>query len=360
MTENESSQVGALEELRDELTRAITNRESAIDRRSRAWRKRLAPAFLAIMVLGVVAVAVVLGSGSVQPSAAQELERVAEIAGRGVSPPRLQPGEYWYTRSVSTTPLPEALPGTRQHYIELMQRVVTETWTALAGLARMHDIPLGRPMFLTERDRQLWLAAGSPVMESYVGAANTIIRGRPGFPPGLYLFSYAQLQRLPTDPAALLARIREVFVAAERKRAPRLGRLTLAEQSVGEFNTIEGLLLSPTTAHVRAALYRAAALIPRVRYIGAITAPIGRHGVAIELDTPDQLGSGSEHWRVVYDPNTGALLAQLTDFGGPPHPGIYQSESFIASGIVRSVHAIPASLKPVGPATPLKERLHPR
>ena len=127
-------------------TRAITNRESAIDRRSRAWRKRLAPAFLAIVVLGVVAVGVVLGSGSVQPSAAQELERVAEIAGRGVSPPQAAAGRIL----VHAVGQHYALAGSPARNAPALHRADAEgrhetSGTALAGLARMHDIPLADP-----------------------------------------------------------------------------------------------------------------------------------------------------------------------------------------------------------------------
>jgi hypothetical protein len=359
VTERESDRVVALEQLRDEITRAISAQLSATRARARPRMRWVAPMIGAAIMLAAATVALVLGSGTLQPSAAQELERVARVASRRVSPPPLQPGEYWYTRSISTTPLPEALPH-RHLSIELMQRVVTETWTARTGQGRVREVPLGRPTFLNMRDRQRWLAAGSPVMESYVGADNRTLRGGSVFPAGLSLFSYAQLQQLPADPKALLARLRDSFNTAERKRAPRLGRLTPQEESVGEFNTIEGLLLSPAPARVRAALYRAAARIPGVRYIGTTTDPLGRNGAAIELDTPGQSGGGGpQHGRVIYDPNTSALFAQLTDFGGPPHPGVYESESFVASGVVHSIRTIPTGLKPVGSATPLSKRLHP-
>lgn len=316
-------------------------------------RQRLVVPVFTALALVLVAVAIVIGSGGAGPTAATALERAAVIASRGASPPELHAGEYWYTRSVITTPLPISLSGgPNPPKVEVIQRVVSESWVGSAGEARVRDSPLGRPRFRSSSDRQRWLAAGSPAMNAYVGADDRILRGHE-FPAGFPLFSYRQVQSLPTDPSALLDRLREALSAAFARRAPGLS-LTPTIQRVAEFNTIDGLLISPITPAVAAALYRAAAKIPGVRYIGTGTDPLGRRGVAVELDTPGQ------HRRIIFDPRTAALLSQLSDFGGPPHPGIYDSESYVVSAVVSSVKSLPAGVGPAAKPTPLAQRRHPQ
>ncbi len=355
MTDSALEHLDALKELRLELTQAIARQ----NQRSRTRRPRaLALVVAAAVVCAAVIAVLVEPRGTPQTLAARELERVAAVASRLNAPSVLQPGEYWYTRSEITTPLPESLPGRHPTYIELIQRVVTETWTSPTGLAHVATVPVGRPTFRSARDRQRWLAAGSPPMESFVGAQNQLLHGTDTFPPELPLFTYAQVKRLPTNPSKLLAQIREAFDRYEKRHAPAPRPLTSSEESTAELNTIEGLLFSPVSSAVRAGLYRAAARIPGIRYIGTTTDPLGRRGAAIELDTSG--ASGPQHRRIIYDPQTSALLAELSDFGGPPHAGVYDAESFIASSVVPSATAIPPGLPPIGHGTPLAQRLHPR
>jgi hypothetical protein len=357
MSERRQDRLPALDELRQELIDAIDARAAA--RRSSRRQCRSGPLISLLAVVLAVAVVILLtGSSGTRPAVAVALERAANIAAHGASPPPLHPGEYWYIRAVDITPLPIELPrGRKSVTIEVAQRAVSEAWIGVLGITHIRETPLGAPRFTSARDRERWLDAGAPPMYASVVAENRIVRGQPGFPPnagafyGNQLLTYQQLQTLPSDPAQLLARIRDALTATER-RVPNL-RIDATGLHIGKFNTIEGLLLSPAPRAVTAGLYRAAALIPGVRYLGETTDPLGRQGLAIELDTP------GEHRRVIYNPRTAALLSQLSDFGGPPHPGVYDSESYTASGVVSSPRALPRRVAPVGHPTPLATRLRP-
>ena len=77
-----------------------------------------------------------------------------------------------------------------------------------------------------------------------------------------------------------------------------------------ELFTISQLLQLPLTADVRAALYRVAASLPGVRYDGTARDALGRTGVAVSV------GPRSHELRMIFDPNTGELLATTTTIHG--------------------------------------------
>jgi len=60
----------------------------------------------------------------------------------------------------------------------------------------------------------------------------------------------------------------------------------------------------PVPARARAGLYRAAAYIKGVRYVGPVRDELGRRGLAIELTSP-----GARH-RLVFDPKTSQVLVE--------------------------------------------------
>jgi hypothetical protein len=81
--------------------------------------------------------------------------------------------------------------------------------------------------------------------------------------------TYRFLQRLPTNPQALLRLI-------EREMQGQLPRPEEAFTTIGD---LIGQAIAPPA--VSAALYRAAALIPGVTVVANATDAIGRHGVAV-------------------------------------------------------------------------------
>jgi hypothetical protein len=87
------------------------------------------------------------------------------------------------------------------------------------------------------------------------------------------------------------------------------GSTPIARSAVGDLNIIAWLLAMPVSAPVRAALYRTAASLPGVRYNGTALDALGRRGVEISV------GSGDDQMRMVFNPQTGALLATSSGFG---------------------------------------------
>jgi hypothetical protein len=89
------------------------------------------------------------------------------------------------------------------------------------------------------------------------------------YPGDVHDPTYRFLQRLPTNPQALLSLI-------EREMQGQLPRPEEAFTTIGD---LIGQAIAPPT--VSAALYRAAALIPGVTVVASATDAIGRHGVAV-------------------------------------------------------------------------------
>ena len=89
------------------------------------------------------------------------------------------------------------------------------------------------------------------------------------YPGDVHDPTYRFLQKLPTDPHALLSLI-------EREMQGQLPRPEEAFTTIGD---LIGQAIAPPA--VSAALYRAAALIPGVTVVASATDAIGRHGVAV-------------------------------------------------------------------------------
>ena len=230
----------------------------------------------------------------------------------------------------------------------LVQRSTTETWVGLDGTVRTRNVPIGARRFATLADHARYLAWGGPLPRSPTGADSTV-QGDDGFPPGLALFRYRELVRLPTEPRALYERIHRALALAQARSQRELqqavedakaqpGRTIWTvgvrdPQGAAELDAIKGLLESPVPAGVRAALYRAAALIPGVRYDGHVRDALGRAGVGVSAGRP-----GSE-FQLIFDPATGALLGQ--------HSPVVGDSATLAAGVVGSITTLPAGLAPI-------------
>ena len=95
------------------------------------------------------------------------------------------------------------------------------------------------------------------------------------YPGDVHDPTYRFLQRLPTNPQALLSLI-------EREMQGQLPRPEEAFTTIGD---LIGQAMAPPA--VSAALYRAAALIPGVTVVANATDAIGRHGVAVAFTYQD-------------------------------------------------------------------------
>ena len=331
----------------------------------RIARRRWLASLGGLAAVAAVAVAVLLlvGSAGVRTSVATALDRAARAAQERSGPPTVSAGQFWYTRTsgVERLPLPilpkppAALPkGTTPATVALVQRMSTETWVGLDGTIRTRTVPAGAQRFATPQDRARYLASGNPLPHPNLGSDSTA-QGGGRFPPGLDLFHYRELLSLPTDPHALYDRVHRALVAAQARMQREFDN-TQAElrrqqaantnfgvsrmistgreaQSAAELNAIKGLLETPVPPAVRAALYRAAALIPGVRYDGNVHDSLGRAGVGVSAGRP-----GSE-FELIFDPATGALLGE--------HSPMIGDSATVAAGVVDSITALPHGVAPI-------------
>ncbi|MDH6517716.1 hypothetical protein M2163_005303 [Streptomyces sp. SAI-135] len=140
-------------------------------------------------------------------------------------------------------------------------------------------------------------------------------------PEGVDHPTYRWLASLPTDPDALLARLR-------KEARPVDGETT--DQAVFSLigSLISGTIMPPANA---AAFYRAAAKLPGVREIPDAVDAAGRHGIAITLD--DTGFATRDEW--IFDRRTLALLGSrfyLTD----PERGITTETLAGTSAVMRT------------------------
>jgi hypothetical protein len=305
-----------------------------------------------------VVVVVLISSGCVETPVAAALDRAARAAEQRPAAPAVGPGQFWYTRVSATGRMPLPIPprpgstrppGTSTP-VWLVQRSTIETWVGLDGTVRTRTIALGAPHFATPAEHARYLASGLP-LPRFPNGSDATVQGDDGFPPAFALFRYRELMRLPTEPHALYERIHRALAiaqarsqrelqqaVADAKARPQSGRMVWTVgvkdvQGAAELDAIKGLLESPVPTGVRAALFRAAALVPGVRYDGHVHDALGRAGVGVSAGRP-----GSQ-FQLIFDPATGALLGQ--------HSPVVGDSATLADGVVGSMTALPAGLAPI-------------
>ena len=321
---------------------------AAAGRARRAWRPRprrgrgqlpRAAALAAALAAVGTAVALVLPAedggrlGSPAASAAQILKRAAAAQAAPGRP--LRPGEFWYTR-IHTQWLGSTDIGGGMSYIA---PTVREDWIAIDGYRGFRSRSAGPPRFLGPRDRARWVAAGKPDlvgsndgrMFRHFPPAGSEMARKP-FYDGSENVSYRELLGLPREPEALHARLRATAVACE------CGKSVDQETFV-----IVGDMLrdTPIPGDLRAALLRAAALIPGIERIERIRDAAGRMGTGVAIE------SGGRRSVLIFDSESYALLGE-SDFAlkrsnyVDAAPGKFVSGSAIMeSGIVKSPTAVP-------------------
>lgn len=242
---------------------------------ARGRRSWLVPAggIAAAAAAAVIAFVGVGGNGAETASAATVLREAAAVARQQSPPPQPGAGDYLYVRSVSgyLSVYPE------QGWAVLVPRV-REIWLGPDG-GRLQERS-SDPIFLSERDRERWIAAGRPDL------------AEPGSSTSL---PAAEPLRLPGDADALYERL-ESEVAGH------------SEGVHEQMFTLVGDALRETSATPaqRAALYEVAARIPGVELLGDVTDPAGRPGVAVAMTNE----ADGMRQTLVFDPGTSALLAE--------------------------------------------------
>jgi hypothetical protein len=306
---------------RDALARRIGDGPQVRVRRS---RRRLG---VALAGAGAVALGAIFGldSGGVHRdlTAAQALERVARVAAK--QPERrtfVRPGQYWYVRS-RTAYLTTV--GDQPSYSAITPSI-REIWLGNRG-GRL-DEHGSKPIFLGPRDKARWKAHGRPDLRRNnvmpLGGDSAIVAF------GSRNLTFKELRRLPTEPDALYAEIKQA--AGKAGPGPRQEAFTVIGDLLRE---------APVPPNVRAALYRAAARIPGVRLIGEVRDPIGRKGLAVALTANDT------RRELIFDPDDSTLLAERevlihrVKWIDAPAGSDIGSAAYVESGVVDSTHERP-------------------
>lgn len=276
----------------------------------------------AIAAAAAVAIAVTAllpaGSGGPSPAAAAVLRQAARAAARqpAIDPP--SPGQFVYTESKNLFVDTAVTHGQTINYYE---HVTREAWIGPDGSGRIREVD-GAPSFVTNTDRDAWLAAGKPDLTGDRNSDQSFQSG------GL---SYVDLSNVPSDPAQLKQLI--------ESRAIEGGPPGDAETF-----TIIGDLLRETYAPpaVRSALYTIASQLSGVELVGQVHDQLGRSGVAVAYTS-----HGIRH-ELIFDPQTSALLAERQQVvaGDPsetasrvPVGTVLESTAYVSSGIVDSTSA---------------------
>lgn len=262
------------------LAQAIRASSGPLPSRRRGRRRLVRAVALVAAVAAAVLVVELAGSGSgTGPSSATAaaLEQLARIAANG---PSLMPGpgQYLYVDSISDYPAiadESCITYATDH---------GELWIGANGSGLQRDLT-GPTTFTSAHDRAVCLAMKpSPLAPSGRSAlwfaANCFQLGPTN-----------DMQALSTDPHTLLVQMRGL------DGGPR----TPAEDFVhiGDF-----MRNSDASPAVRAALYRAAALIPGVHLLGPVRDHVGRVGLGVAYDAP-----GVRH-ELIFDPRTSELMGE--------------------------------------------------
>jgi type II secretory pathway pseudopilin PulG len=294
--------------------------ERMFERRRRVpMRRPLVPA-LAIVAAAAAATLVLVLTGTsatVDASAARVLHQAAATARQGRSLAALGPGQYLYTKSTDEY-LNTAVTGGRS--FAFMVPYVREIWLRRNGTGWLHQVG-GTPRFLTEHDRQAWIDAGRPELDS--GSMDTILQNSDGPTPPM-----ASLD-LPTDPDALFAKLQH--------DAAGYGDRMHAEMFV---MIGDDLRENYTTPAQRAALFEAAARIPGITLVEGTRDGAGRLADAVAIDD----SANRERQALLFDPQTRALLGEedsMLDGNSLGYPAgtVIGRATYLGQAVVDSVPA---------------------
>jgi hypothetical protein len=288
----------------------------------------LVPALALATILA--AVVLVLRSGGVlrpQPAtAAGVLNASATALGRDGGSRALTPGEYFYSRLAVWWRYAGL---SRDPYVV---RSVQESWVARDGRGRTHYQVVD--LSGTDVNQSLPFTRSEETQQRHAQARPFILSSVPV--PGI-LLSYAQLRRLPTDPSRLAAAMDRLAARYHVDRSFPQRDIRTAIR----FEMLRGLAEAPTSASVRAALYRVLATTPGIRLLGRTRDSIGRYGIALAVNVEDA------RLELIIDPTTGELLQTSRTLlrrskaylDGKQPPGLINRATYLADGVVSSTHA---------------------
>jgi hypothetical protein len=304
---------------------AVAARRRAL---ARVIAGRLVPA-LALAASLAAGFLILRSGGALRPqpaTAAGVLNASAVALGREGQSRALAPREYFYSRVAVWWRYAEFSP---HPYVV---RSIQESWVARDGRGRSRYQVVG--LSGTDVNRSLPLTRSEDRRERRSKARPFILSTVPS--PGI-LFSYAQLRRLPSDPTRLTAAIDGLVARYHVDRSFPQRDIRTAVR----FEMLRWLAQAPTSASLRAALYRVLAVTPGIRLLGRTRDSMGRYGTAIAVNVQ---GVDLE---MIIDPTTGQLLQTSRTllhrsqayFNGKQPVGLINRATYLADGIVTSTSA---------------------
>jgi hypothetical protein len=276
--------------LRWVLAQPRTDRRSGHGRRAEPRLRRprrplwpLAVAGTAVALAVAVAVGLLPGRGPGSAPPASALELAARVA---AAQPYHEPGpdERWYQRMRVVS----YLPGGQGQQAEQ----VVESWYSRDG-----DLWTRQTVKAPGMARQT-----TPITRTSAAAAD---------PSGQNVLTFDQVRALPTDPAALRARL-----AAAARRLPKG---TSYDNAVGLL-AFTYLQHPATRPEQRAALFRLVAAQPGISVRGPSTGPDGRRLVTVTFQEAGDQATG-EHEEVTLDAATSQILTLRILAGDSPEEG---------------------------------------
>lgn len=279
-------------------------------RPARPSRRRLRARLAAGAALAVAAAAALLVTGSlggsgghIDAAAAEALRKAAITAAHQPALPPLTPGRFYHFRDTETawieradaprqyTACATACPPPPADWV-VKGKAVSETWIGLRRSIR--TLTYGHARFRSPAVRRTFRHMyGFSVSRPFgFSPPEHFGAGQLTFGWGL---SYAQLQRLPADPAKLGEVVRQRAAGTSN---------TLAFE---EFQVIGDLLrASPIRPRVRAGLYTILSTMPGITYDGRVTDPLGRPGIEVSVAQHP----GHDPAILIFDPHTAQLLSE--------------------------------------------------
>jgi hypothetical protein len=277
---------------------------------------------------GAAAVAVLV-SGTVSPVAVKTPSTAAVLSAHDVLlaaadrtlKPAATTGLYWRTQ---TTSLDNQLTGSPGNPYIVQSRGRTDSWTARS--AKTDSFAISQSLGAqpaTPADIAAWRKDGSPknftiVVPKSDTQGKLDLPSAPGKPwrdklngPDGSVFALggtnvtvAQLQALPTDPAALKKYLLGIF-----ETPGNAGGDLPTKQNEWLFRIATGIIWSmPVTPQTRAAAYRMLAALPGVQSLGTVQDSAGRSGPAVAVVASWPTGTVQD--RLVINQQTGLPLAE--------------------------------------------------
>jgi hypothetical protein len=275
-------------------------------RRARHRRRWLIPAVGLATAGAVVAIAIGVGPSAERVTPAAAALREAANAARAQD--GIPAGSYLYVRSANASLAfgfvlvdPSDPEGPTLDCCDAFLPHVREMWLGdEPGDAELRERSAGAPEFLSDEEREHWIALGRPELEAKTPFSGILagIRPRDWYDGPL---------DLPSDADAIYDQFEQD--AEGDTRDPGVPFDIHVNRAMFHFSDV--LREARATPEQRAAAYEALARVPGVILVGEATDRFGRRGVAVAIDIVENEPSGFLfRYVLVFDPETAELLEE--------------------------------------------------